>query len=78
MTKKQGNELNPGFYRIFWKQGGCNFGTIGYAMRHVSDAGKFLPLDRSILCPHWATALLGSEMWRKIARVERVKVEGEL
>ena len=75
MTRKEGTVLPPGIYKIHWKSGGWSWGAIGYAMRRVSDAGKFMPLDRPILCYHWAGELPGSVVWRKIARVERARLE---
>ena len=85
MTKKQGLALPPGVYKIRWKSGGWSWAAIGEVAYRT---GVWLPGnrrciasgDREILAYNWSSALMGSRMWRKIARVERAgleKMEGE-
>ena len=78
MTKKQGNALKPGIYRIWWKSGGWKYGVIGDAYNHLKEGrcGFTLSngLDRDVMCPNWSGSLKGSRIWRKIARVERLKL----
>ena len=89
MTKKQGNALKPGIYKVHWKRGGWNWAAIGN-VRNQLDDDRTIPyflkhgmrpkLDREILSYNWSNALKGSRMWRKIAKVERAplaKMEGE-
>lgn len=78
MTRDQGNALKPGIYRIWWKRGGWSWGAIGETVSQLKPGKHGWPrmngLDREILAMNWSGSLKGSRIWRKIARVERLKL----
>ena len=76
MTKKQGNALPAGIYKVFWKRGGwswCAICDTGMMLK-----GGTLPkeYDRQILAINWGFAYWASGWWRKIAKVERAPLAG--
>ena len=79
MTKKQGLALPPGIYKIHWKSGGWSWGAIGETVNLLKTGRhgwpKMAGIEREIMCCNWSGSLPGSRMWRKIARVERAKLE---
>jgi hypothetical protein len=88
MTRKEGNALRPGIYKVHWKRGGWSWAATGEVHNRIKngDLSKWLEagmpsnFDRDMLAMNWSGALLASRMWRKIARVERAplaKMEGE-
>lgn len=84
MTKKQGNALPAGIYKVFWKRGGWSWGAIGQIHNRILNTNESLAIwvekgmpsnfDRDIMCYNWSGSLKGSRMWRKIAKVERAKL----
>ena len=77
MTKKQGNALKPGIYKVHWKRGGWSWAAIGEVF---SEHGRTPCFDRDIMAVNWGGSLPASRMWRKIAKVERApltKMRGE-
>jgi hypothetical protein len=90
MTKKQGNALPAGIYKVFWKRGGWSWGAISAVHDHIPEPETKLRewlekrcptnFDRDMLCYNWSCAMPASKMWRKIAKVERaplVRMKGE-
>ena len=79
MTKKQGLALPPGIYKIHWKSGGWSWGVLGETVNLLKTGRhgwpKMAGIEREIMCCNWSGSLPGSRMWRKIARVERAKLE---
>ena len=79
MNKKQGNRLPPGIYKVFWKSGGWSWGVLGETVNLLKTGRhgwpKMAGIEREIMCCNWSGSLPGSRMWRKIARVERAKLE---
>lgn len=70
MTKKQGNALPAGIYKVFWKRGGWTWAMLG----------ELLTGDERIIMILPDGVCFASFMWRKIAKVERVplaKMKGE-
>ena len=79
MTRKEGNARPPGIYKIFWKRGGWSWGVLGETVNLLKTGRhgwpKMAGMEREIMCCNWSGSLPGSRMWRKIARVERAKLE---
>jgi hypothetical protein len=84
MTKKQGNALPAGIYKVFWKRGGWSWAAISCMTCDVATRdglkGRPINCDRQIMAMNWSGQISGRRMWRKIAKVERAplaKMEGE-